>query len=344
MTLENAAATSRVHLSYRERSDRLGDRGEGVRTIDRPYPLTPTLSPRERERTVAVETSAPPISLVSARNDLRTEPGAIRLVIIAMALVFLTVFVVLPLVVVFAQAFSKGIGAYFSALSDPEALSAIRLTLWVAAISVGLNLVFGLVAAWAIAKFDFRGKTLLISLIDLPFSVSPVIAGLVFVLLFGAQGYWGPWLQSHNLHVLFAVPGITLATVFVTFPFVARALIPLMQEQGTQEEEAAVSLGASGLQTFFRVTLPNIKWGVLYGVLLCNARAMGEFGAVSVVSGHIRGETNTMPLQVEILYNEYQFVAAFAIASLLAMLALITLVAKTILERHLDEGQHSRDD
>jgi sulfate transport system permease protein len=221
-------------------------------------------------------------------------------------------------------------------------LSAIRLTLWVAAISVGLNLVFGLTAAWAIAKFDFRGKTLLISLIDLPFSVSPVIAGLVFVLLFGAQGYWGPWLQSHNLHVLFAVPGITLATVFVTFPFVARALIPLMQEQGTQEEEAAISLGASGLQTFFRVTLPNIKWGVLYGVLLCNARAMGEFGAVSVVSGHIRGETNTMPLQVEILYNEYQFVAAFAIASLLAMLALITLVAKTILERHLDEGQHSR--
>jgi sulfate transport system permease protein len=257
---------------------------------------------------------------------------------------FLTAFVVLPLVVVFAQAFSKGIGAYFSALSDPEALSAIRLTLWVAAISVGLNLVFGLTAAWAIAKFDFRGKTLLISLIDLPFSVSPVIAGLVFVLLFGAQGYWGPWLQSHNLHVLFAAPGITLATVFVTFPFVARALIPLMQEQGTQEEEAAISLGASGLQTFFRVTLPNIKWGVLYGVLLCNARAMGEFGAVSVVSGHIRGETNTMPLQVEILYNEYQFVAAFAIASLLAMLALITLVAKTILERHLDEGQHSRGD
>ena len=251
----------------------------------------------------------------------------------------MTVFVVLPLVVVFAQAFSKGIGAYFSALSDPEARSAIRLTLLVAAISVGLNLVFGLVAAWAIAKFDFRGKTLLISLIDLPFSVSPVIAGLVFVLLFGAQGYWGPWLQAHNVHVLFAVPGITLATVFVTFPFVARALIPLMQEQGTQEEEAAISLGASGLQTFFRVTLPNIKWGVLYGVLLCNARAMGEFGAVSVVSGHIRGETNTMPLQVEILYNEYQFEAAFAIASLLAMLALITLVAKTILERRLDEGQ-----
>jgi sulfate transport system permease protein len=298
----------------------------------------------QRDRTADPDEAANPLPLYAARDDVRTEPGPIRFVIIAVAVVFLTVFVVLPLVVVFAQAFSKGIGAYLSALSDPEALSAIRLTLWVAAISVGLNLVFGLIAAWAIAKFDFRGKTLLISLIDLPFSVSPVIAGLVFVLLFGAQGYWGPWLQSHNLHVLFAAPGITLATVFVTFPFVARALIPLMQEQGTLEEEAAISLGASGLQTFFRVTLPNIKWGVLYGVLLCNARAMGEFGAVSVVSGHIRGETNTMPLQVEILYNEYQFVAAFAIASLLAMLALITLVAKTILERHLDEGQPSRGD
>src|ERR1700729_179313 len=272
-------------------------------------------------------TNVQPLSL-SARADTRTEPWLVRVVIIAIAVTFLTVFVVLPLVVVFAQAFSKGIGAYFSALSDPEALSAIRLTLLVAVISVGLNLVFGLIAAWAIAKFDFRGKTLLISLIDLPFSVSPVIAGLVFVLLFGAQGYWGPWLQSHNLHVLFAVPGITLATVFVTFPFVVRALIPLMQEQGTQEEEAAISLGASGLQTFFRVTLPNIKWGVLYGVLLCNARAMGEFGAVSVVSGHIRGETNTMPLQVEALYDGYQSAAAFAVASLLALLALLTLFIK----------------
>jgi sulfate/thiosulfate transport system permease protein len=288
--------------------------------------------------------NAQPTSLSSARDDLRTEPRLIRVVIITIAVIFLTVFVVLPLVVVFAQAFSKGVGAYFSAFSDPEALSAIRLTLCVAAISVSLNLVFGVVAAWAIAKFEFRGKTFLISLIDLPFSVSPVISGLVFVLLFGAQGYWGPWLQSHNVHVLFAVPGIALATVFVTFPFVARALIPLMQEQGTLEEEAAISLGASGLQTFFRVTLPNIKWGVLYGVVLCNARAMGEFGAVSVVSGHIRGETNTMPLLVEILYNEYQFVSSFAIASLLAMLALITLVAKTILERHLDEGQHPRGD
>jgi sulfate transport system permease protein len=285
-----------------------------------------------------MQMNAPQISSISARDDLRTEHRLVRGIIIAIAVMVLTVFVVLPLVVVFAQAFSKGIGAYFAALSDPEALSAIRLTLMVAAISVGLNLVFGLMAAWAIAKFDFRGKTLLISLIDLPFSVSPVISGLVFVLLFGAQGYWGPWLQAHNIHVLFAVPGIALATIFVTFPFVARALIPLMQEQGTQEEEAAISLGASGLQTFFRVTLPNIKWGVLYGVLLCNARAMGEFGAVSVVSGHIRGETNTMPLLVEILYNEYQFESAFAIASLLAMLALITLVAKTILERHLDEG------
>jgi sulfate transport system permease protein len=282
-------------------------------------------------------TNAQPLSL-SPRADTRTEPWLVRVVIIVIAVTFLTVFVVLPLVMVFAQAFSKGIGTYFSALTDPEALSAIRLTLLVAAISVSLNLVFGVIAAWAITKFEFPGKTFLISLIDLPFSVSPVISGLVFVLLFGAQGFFGPWMQAHDMQVLFAVPGIALATTFVTFPFVARALIPLMHEQGTLEEEAAISLGASGLQTFFRVTLPNIKWGVLYGVLLCNARAMGEFGAVSVVSGHIRGETNTMPLLVEILYNEYQFVSSFAIASLLAMLALITLIAKTILERHLDEG------
>jgi sulfate transport system permease protein len=274
----------------------------------------------------------------TARDDLRTEPRAMRYVLIALAITFLTIFVVLPLALVFAQAFSRGVGAYVAALGDPEAWSAIRLTLSVAAISVSLNLAFGLVAAWAVTKFEFRGKTLLISLIDLPFSVSPVISGLVFVLLFGAQGYFGPWLRDHGFQVLFALPGIALATTFVTFPFVARALIPLMQEQGTQEEEAALSLGASGFQTFFRVTLPNIKWGVLYGVLLCNARAMGEFGAVSVVSGHIRGETNTMPLLVEILYNEYQFVAAFAIASLLAMLALVTLVVKTYLERNLDEG------
>jgi len=273
----------------------------------------------------------------AAANDPRTEPRVVRIVIITITIAFLSAFVVLPLVVVFAQAFAKGIAAYLAALSDPEALSAIRLTLLVAAISVGLNLVFGVIAAWAIAKFEFAGKTFLISLIDLPFSVSPVISGLVFVLLFGTQGFFGPWLAGHNIQVLFAVPGIALATAFVTFPFVARALIPLMQEQGTQEEEAAISLGATGLQTFFRVTLPNIRWGLLYGVLLCNARAMGEFGAVSVVSGHIRGLTNTMPLLVEILYNEYQFVGSFAVASLLAMLALITLIAKTVLERRLDE-------
>ena len=273
--------------------------------------------------------SPPRQTAIMPPDDLRSEPRLIRIFIIAIAVTFLTVFVVLPLVVVFAQAFSKGFGAYIAALSDPEALSAIRLTLLVAVASVGLNLVFGVIAAWTITKFDFRGKTFLITLIDLPFSVSPVTSGLVFVLLFGAQGYWGASLQNHDIHILFAVPGIIMATVFVTFPFVARALIPLMQGQGTQEEEAAISLGASGLQTFFRVTLPNIKWGLLYGVLLCNARAMGEFGAVSVVSGHIRGETNTMPLLVEILYNEYQFASSFAIASLLAMLALITLVVKS---------------
>jgi sulfate transport system permease protein len=288
--------------------------------------------------------SEPQALTYTPRDEVHTEPRVIRIVIVTLAVLFLLVFVVLPLVVVFASAFSKGVMAYFAALAEPEALSAIRLTLLIAAISVTLNLVFGVVAAWAIAKFEFRGKTFLITLIDLPFSVSPVISGLVFVLLFGAQGFLGPWLQANDIRVLFAVPGIALATIFVTFPFVARSLIPLMQEQGTQEEEAAISLGASGLQTFFRVTLPNIKWGLLYGVLLCNARAMGEFGAVSVVSGHIRGETNTMPLLVEILYNEYQFVSSFAIASLLAMLALITLVVKTILERRLDEGQAPSDD
>ncbi|MDO8979292.1 MAG: sulfate ABC transporter permease subunit CysW [Afipia sp.] len=277
-------------------------------------------------------------------HEIRTEPFLVRWTLITIAITFLTIFVVLPLVVVFTEAFSKGIGAYLKALSDPEALSAIRLTLTVAVISVGLNLVFGVIAAWAIAKFEFRGKVFLITLIDLPFSVSPVISGLVFVLLFGAQGYFGAWLMEHDVQILFAVPGIALATTFVTFPFVARELIPLMQEQGTQEEEAAISLGASGLRTFLRVTIPNIKWGILYGVLLCNARAMGEFGAVSVVSGHIRGETNTMPLLVEILYNEYQFVASFAIASLLAFLALVTLIVKTVLESHLEEGQTASDD
>lgn len=277
------------------------------------------------------------------RNDARSEPRWVRALLIGLCILFLTVFIVLPLTIVFAEAFARGGQVYLAALVEPEALSAIKLTLTVAAISVGLNLVFGLIAAWAVAKFEFPGKTLLITLIDLPFSVSPVVSGLVFVLLFGGQGFLGPWLQDHDIQILFALPGIALATTFVTFPFVSRALIPLMQEQGTAEEEAALSLGASGLQTFFRVTLPNIKWGLLYGVLLCNARAMGEFGAVSVVSGHIRGETNTMPLLVEILYNEYQFVAAFAVASLLALLALITLIAKTILEGQLDEGRQTRE-
>ena len=282
---------------------------------------------------------APSAQLQAAQfpHDATGESRWVRYGLITVAVLFLGLFLFIPLASVFYEALRKGVDTYLAALIEPDAVSAIKLTLTVAAIAVPLNVVFGVAAAWAIAKFDFRGKNLLITLIDLPFSVSPVISGLVFVLLFGAQGFFGPWLQSHGLQILFAFPGIALATVFVTFPFVARALIPLMQEQGTQEEEAAISLGASGLQTFFRVTLPNIKWGVLYGVLLCNARAMGEFGAVSVVSGHIRGETNTMPLLVEILYNEYQMVASFAIASLLAMLALITLVAKTILERNIDE-------
>lgn len=262
-----------------------------------------------------------------------------RAAIITLAVAFLIVFIVLPLVVVFAEAFSRGAAAYAAALAEPEAGGAIRLTLMVAAISVGLNLTFGVVMACAIAKFDFVGKTLLITLIDLPFSISPVISGMVFVLLFGAQGFFGAWLIERDIPILFALPGIVLATTFVTFPFVARELIPLMLQQGTQEEEAALSLGASGWRTFVRVTLPNIKWGLLYGVLLCNARAMGEFGAVSVVSGHIRGETNTMPLLVEILYNEYQFMASFAVASLLALLAVVTLVAKAVLERKLEKGQ-----
>jgi sulfate transport system permease protein len=279
-----------------------------------------------------------------AQRDLHTEPRWVRGIVIGLAVTFLSVFVGLPLVLVFAEAFAKGIGFYLSSLSDPEALAAIWLTLITAVISVSLNLVFGVAAAWSIAKFQFPGKTLLITLIDLPFSVSPVISGLVFVLLFGAQGYFGPWLMAHGVHILFAVPAIVLATTFVTFPFVARELIPLMQEQGQQEEEAAISLGARGWQVFVNVTLPNIKWGLLYGVLLCNARAMGEFGAVSVVSGHIRGETNTMPLLVEILYNEYQLVASFAIASLLALLALVTLIAKTVLEGQIEEGRDVHDD
>jgi sulfate/thiosulfate transport system permease protein len=273
------------------------------------------------------------VSTTAAPARRATGEGALaRRIAMGVAFLFLGVFLVLPLAVVFAQAFAKGVPAYFAALQEPDTAAAIRLTLMVAAIAVPLNCVFGVTASWAIAKFEFKGKALLITLIDLPFSVSPVISGLVYVLLFGAGSVIGPWLTSHGVQILFAVPGIVLATTFVTFPFVARELIPLMEDQGTTDEEAALSLGASGWQTFWHVTLPNIRWGLLYGVLLCNARAMGEFGAVSVVSGHIRGLTNTMPLQVEILYNQYDFAAAFAVASLLALLALVTLVVKTLLE------------
>jgi sulfate transport system permease protein len=262
----------------------------------------------------------------------QTESTWVRVLLITLALVFMGLFLVLPLAAVFTEALRKGLGAYLTALQDEDAWSAIRLTLITAAISVPLNLVFGVAAAWAIAKFEFRGKALLTTLIDLPFSVSPVVAGLIYVLMFGAQGWFGPWLQAHDTKIIFAVPGIVLATVFVTFPFIARELIPLMQAQGTDEEQAAIVLGATGWQTFWYVTLPNIRWGLIYGVILCNARAMGEFGAVSVVSGHIRGQTNTMPLHVEILYNEYQSVAAFAVASLLALLALVTLGIKQFVD------------
>jgi len=265
-------------------------------------------------------------------NRARMEPKAVRWLLIGTALLFLAFFLLTPLIVIFAEALQKGFALYLESFKDPEAWAAIRLTLLTAAIAVPLNLVFGVAAAWAIAKFNFVGKNVLTTLIDLPFAVSPVISGMIFVLLFGMQGWLGPWLQEHEIKIIFAVPGIVLATVFVTFPFVARELIPLMQAQGTEEEEAAIVLGASGWQTFFRITVPNIKWGLLYGVILCNARAMGEFGAVSVVSGHIRGLTNTMPLHVEILYNEYNFVAAFAVASLLALLALVTLAAKRFVE------------
>lgn len=264
-----------------------------------------------------------------------TESRAVRITLVALALGFMALFLVLPLAAVFTEALRKGWGAYWEALKEPDAWAAIRLTLITAAVAVPLNLIFGVAAAWAIAKFEFRGKSFLTTLIDLPFSVSPVVAGLIYVLVFGAQGWLGPWLAEHDIKIVFAVPGIILATLFVTFPFIARELIPLMQAQGNEEEQAAQVLGASGWQTFWYVTLPNIKWGLLFGVILCNARAMGEFGAVSVVSGHIRGQTNTMPLHVEILYNEYQSVAAFAVASLLALLAIVTLVIKTIVEwRH----------
>jgi sulfate/thiosulfate transport system permease protein len=273
-----------------------------------------------------------------------TEPAWVGYSLIGLALTFMFFFLVLPLAAVFTEALRKGFDAYWVALQEPDAWSAIYLTFITALIAVPLNLVFGVAAAWAIAKYEFTGKAFLTTLVDLPFSVSPVVAGLIYVLMFGAQGWFGPWLQAHDIKIVFAVPGIVLATVFVTFPFIARELIPLMQAQGNDEEQAAIVLGATGWQTFWYVTLPNIKWGLIYGVILCNARAMGEFGAVSVVSGHIRGQTNTMPLHVEILYNEYQSVAAFAVASLLALLALVTLAIKSTVEwRHARELKATAD-
>jgi sulfate transport system permease protein len=296
--------------------------------------MDPAERTKDRRMTAAaLSTATPPHG--GARFELNPatrDAGWAKALVLVLALGFFALFLLMPLAAVFVEAFRKGWSVYIGALVDPDARSAIGLTLLTAAIAVPLNLLFGMAAAWAITKFEFRGKQFLITLIDLPFSVSPVIAGLIYVLVFGAQGWFGPWLAAHDLKVIFAVPGIVLATVFVTFPFVARELIPLMQSQGTDEEEAALTLGASGWQMFRRVTLPNIKWALLYGVILCNARAMGEFGAVSVVSGHIRGHTNTMPLHVEILYNEYQFAAAFAVASLLALLALVTLALKTYVE------------
>ncbi len=268
-----------------------------------------------------------------------TEPTWVRWSLIGLALSFIFLFLLLPLAAVFTEALRKGLPAAMEALREPDAWSAIRLTLLTAAVAVPLNLVFGVAAAWAVAKYEFKGKAFLTTLIDLPFSVSPVVAGLIYVLMFGAQGWIGPWLAEHDIKIVFAVPGIILATVFVTFPFIARELIPLMQAQGTDEEQAAIVLGATGWQTFWHVTLPNIKWGLVYGVILCNARAMGEFGAVSVVSGHIRGQTNTLPLHVEILYNEYQSVAAFAVASLLALLALLTLLIKSVVEWQFERDQ-----
>ena len=286
-------------------------------------------------------------AVTSSSNQARagtTEPAWVRYSLIGVALTFMFFFLVLPLAAVFTEALRKGFDAYWVALQEPDAWSAIRLTFITAMIAVPLNLVFGVAAAWAIAKYEFTGKAFLTTLMDLPFSVSPVVAGLIYVLMFGAQGWFGPWLQEHDIKIIFAVPGIVLATVFVTFPFIARELIPLMQAQGNDEEQAAIVLGATGWQTFWYVTLPNIKWGLIYGVILCNARAMGEFGAVSVVSGHIRGQTNTMPLHVEILYNEYQSVAAFAVASLLALLALVTLAIKSTVEwRHARELKATAD-
>lgn len=294
--------------------------------------------------TVRSPATAKPRDNSGEHASATTESAWVRAFLIAIALTFLTLFLFAPLVTVFAEALKKGWDTYFAAVTEPDARSAIQLTLLTAAIAVPLNLVFGIAAAWAITKFEFRGKNILLTLIDLPFSISPVISGLIYVLLFGAQGWFGPWLRDHDIKILFAVPGIVLATIFVTFPFVARELIPLMQSQGSEEEEAALVLGASGWKTFLHVTLPNIKWGLLYGVILSNARAMGEFGAVSVVSGHIRGETNTIPLQVEILYNEYNFTAAFAVASLLAVLALFTLALKSFVEWRMQwQGKEKPD-
>lgn len=286
-------------------------------------------------------TVALPVPAGMRRRAATDEPAWVRRTLIGLALAFLTLFLFIPLISVFYEALKKGTDVYLAAITEPDALSAIKLTLTVAAIAVPVNLIFGVAAAWAVAKFEFRGKSLLITLIDLPFSVSPVVSGLIYVLIFGLQGWLGPWLAENDIKIIFAVPGIVLATIFVTVPFIARELIPLMQAQGTEEEEAAVVLGANGWQVFFRVTLPNIKWGLLYGTILCNARAMGEFGAVSVVSGHIRGSTNTLPLHVEILYNEYNFAAAFAVASLLALLALVTLALKTFVESRNRQHQEN---
>jgi sulfate transport system permease protein len=286
------------------------------------------------EAAIIMRRPAPPPPPVASlpRVVTMTEARPVRVILIGVTVAFFALFVVLPIVSVFVEAFAKGLGAYWAALVTPDALAAIRLTLLTAGIAVPLNVVFGVSAAWLISKYKFRGKSLLITLVDLPFSVSPVVSGLIYVLMFGARGVLGPWLDAHDLHIIFATPGIVLATVFVTFPFVAREVLPLMQDQGSDEEEAALSLGASGWRIFFQVTLPKIKWGVLFGVILCSARAMGEFGAVSVVSGHIRGQTNTMPLQVEILYNEYDSVGAFALASLLVLMSLATLALKKVIE------------
>jgi sulfate transport system permease protein len=299
---------------------------------------------RPSQEPPAVPAQRPGAVAPRALRGATTEPPWVRATLIALALAFMTLFLFVPLATVFYEALRKGVGVYWAAISDADALSAMKLTLIATAISVPLNLVFGVAAAWAITKFEFRGKNIFLTLIDLPFSVSPVIAGLIYVLVFGLQGWLGPWLQEHDLKVIFAVPGIVLATIFVTFPFIARELIPLMQAQGIEQEEAARVLGAGGWQIFWRVTLPNIKWALLYGVILCNARAMGEFGAVSVVSGHIRGQTNTLPLHIEIAYNEYQFAAAFAVASLLAGLALVTLVLKYIVEQRVKHQKRAVGD